>query len=44
MKQNNPFVIYGYEGPDTFCDRELELEKLKKAVENGNARVCPSIS
>ena len=35
MKQNNPFVIYGYEGPDTFCDRELELEKLKKAVENG---------
>lgn len=35
MKQSNPFVVYGYDGPDTFCDREAELEKLKKAVENG---------
>jgi AAA+ ATPase superfamily predicted ATPase len=35
MKRKNPFVIYGYEGPETFCDREIELEKLKKALENG---------
>ena len=35
MKRRNPFVIYGYEGPDTFCDRKAETEKLKAAVENG---------
>ena len=35
MKTRNPFVIYGYEGPDTFCDRKAETEKLKAAVENG---------
>ena len=35
MKRGNPFVVYGYEGPDTFCDRKAETEKLKAAVENG---------
>ena len=35
MKARNPFVIYGYEGPDTFCDRKVEAEKLKAALENG---------
>lgn len=35
MKNKNPFIIYGYEGPETFCDREIELGKLKKAIENG---------
>lgn len=35
MKRCNPFIIHGYTGPETFCDRELELEKLKKAIENG---------
>ena len=35
MKYHNPFVIYGYEGPDTFCDRKVETEKLKSALENG---------
>ena len=24
----NPFVISGYEGPDYFCDRTEETEKL----------------
>jgi len=35
MKTRNPFVIYGYEGPKTFCDRKVETEKLKAAIENG---------
>ena len=35
MKSKNPFVVYGYEGPDTFCDRKAETEKLKSALENG---------
>lgn len=35
MKRKNPFVVYGYEGPDTFCDRKAETEQLKAAVENG---------
>lgn len=35
MKEQNPFVIYGYEGPETFCDRVAETEKLLRAVENG---------
>lgn len=35
MKARNPFVIYGYEGPDTFCDRETETKMLKNALENG---------
>ena len=35
MKHGNPFVVYGYEGPDTFCDRKDETAKLKAAIENG---------
>ena len=35
MKSRNPFVVYGYEGPDTFCDRKAETAKLKSALENG---------
>ena len=35
MREKNPFVVYGYEGPDTFCDRKVETEKLKAAVDNG---------
>lgn len=35
MKEDNPFVIYGYDGPDTFCDREQETNKLLAAIENG---------
>ena len=35
MKQRNPFIIYGYEGPKNFCDRIAETEKLNAAIENG---------
>ena len=34
MKQNNPFVIVGYNGPEFFCDRERETAKLIAAIEN----------
>lgn len=27
-KLNNPFVIYGYKGPEYFCDREKETTKI----------------
>jgi len=29
---NNPFVIYGYKGPEYFCDREDETEKMISAL------------
>lgn len=32
---NNPFVIYGYGGPESFCDREEETARLRAAIENG---------
>lgn len=35
MKLANPFVITGYSGPEYFCDRIREVEKLRRAVENG---------
>ena len=35
VKKSNPFVIYGYEGPSTFCDREDETRRLRAAIENG---------
>lgn len=28
MKLNNPFVVYGYKGPEYFCDRERETKKI----------------
>ncbi len=31
---NNPFVTYGYKGPDYFCDREEETRKLMRALAN----------
>ena len=31
----NPFLVYGYEGPHYFCDREEETRKLVSALENG---------
>ena len=34
MKQNNPFVIVGYNGPEYFCDRMKETAKLIAAIEN----------
>ena len=35
MKQNNPFVLAGYEGPEYFCDRVAETRSLIRAIENG---------
>jgi len=34
MKKKNPFVIVGYEGPDYFCDRRRETEKMVEAIAN----------
>jgi len=33
-KLNNPFLITGYHGPDYFCDREKETEKIISALTN----------
>ncbi len=35
MSRKNPFLTAGYDGPETFCDRERETEDLVSAVENG---------
>ena len=34
MKQNNPFSVVGYGGPEYFCDRTKETRKLVSAIEN----------
>ena len=34
MKPNNPFVISGYRGPEYFCDRVRETEKVVSALVN----------
>lgn len=34
MKPNNPFLVYGYNGPQYFCDREKETEKMISALLN----------
>ena len=36
MKQKNPFVLVGYEGPDYFCDRVAETKALIRAIVNGS--------
>lgn len=35
VKRENPFPTTGYDGPETFCDRERETEELVSAMENG---------
>jgi len=35
MKKMNPFLTSGYLGPQYFCDREKETEKLLSSVQNG---------
>jgi len=35
MKLDNPFLIRGYAGPDYFCDRKAETDRLVSAVSNG---------
>lgn len=36
IKLDNPFPEYGYFGPEYFCDREKETEKLTVALLNGS--------
>lgn len=34
-KIDNPFLIYGYEGPEYFCDRKQETADIVQALKNG---------
>ncbi len=34
MKPNNPFLVYGYNGPSYFCDREEKTAKMISALHN----------
>ena len=34
MKPNNPFLVYGYNSPQYFCDREKETERMISALQN----------
>lgn len=34
MKRRNPFLTAGYEGSETFCDRERETAELIASIEN----------
>jgi len=33
---NNPFILYGYESEEYFCDRKEETSQLMRLIENGN--------
>ncbi len=33
---NNPFILYGYESEEYFCDREKETAHLMRLIDNGN--------
>ena len=33
---NNPFILYGYESEEYFCDRKEETSQLLQYIENGN--------
>jgi len=35
MKQRNPFPVVGYHGPELFCDREKETQKLSGNLQGG---------
>lgn len=32
---SNPFLVYGYDSPRYFCDREVETQELLEAIQNG---------
>jgi hypothetical protein len=34
-KMNNPFVVYGYQSSEYFCDRKTELDKILSSLDNG---------
>lgn len=36
---DNPFVLYGYEGAESFCDRQKETQTIKDDLYNGS-HVC----
>ncbi|MBP3827951.1 MAG: ATPase [Prevotella sp.] len=36
MMLNNPFILYGYESEEYFCDRKSETERLFNLINNGN--------
>lgn len=36
MNLKNPFLTYGYAGPEYFCDRKKETARLTTLLENGN--------
>ena len=36
MTKRNPFLTYGYNGPEYFCDREEETQRLTSLLVNGN--------
>ncbi|MBQ7440648.1 MAG: AAA-like domain-containing protein [Prevotella sp.] len=36
MMLNNPFILYGYESEEYFCDRKSETESLFNLIKNGN--------
>jgi len=36
MTKRNPFLTYGYIGPEYFCDREEETQRLTSLLVNGN--------
>lgn len=31
----NPFPVITYQGPEYFCDRVQEIERLQEAIKNG---------
>lgn len=39
----NPFIIYGYDSPEYFCDRIDETQRLMNAAENGRNIVLASV-
>ena len=39
----NPFLVYGYAGPEYFCDRKEDTQKMISALQNGRniTLMCP---
>ncbi len=43
MKIENPFPVFGYNGPSNFCDRVEESAKIISALQNGRSLTIVSI-
>jgi hypothetical protein len=43
LKENNPFITRGYNGPELFCDRGEETRSLVRNAENGVSTTLISI-